>query len=74
MFDETPERAFEIMLHNFYRPLPPVTCMIPTILDFPKYKPRHCEKVIGVTEKKPGRNEPCPCGSMKKYKKCCYES
>lgn len=22
-------------------------------------------------EKKIGRNEPCPCGSMKKYKKCC---
>jgi hypothetical protein len=21
---------------------------------------------------KPGRNEPCPCGSGKKYKKCCY--
>ena len=24
-----------------------------------------------VSEKKPGRNEPCPCGSGKKYKKCC---
>lgn len=24
-----------------------------------------------VKEKKPGRNEPCPCGSGKKYKKCC---
>ncbi len=22
-------------------------------------------------EKKAGRNEPCPCGSGKKYKKCC---
>jgi thiol-disulfide isomerase/thioredoxin len=22
-------------------------------------------------EKKPGRNEPCPCGSGKKYKRCC---
>jgi preprotein translocase subunit SecA len=22
-------------------------------------------------EKKPGRNEPCPCGSGKKFKKCC---
>lgn len=21
---------------------------------------------------KPGRNQPCPCGSGKKYKKCCY--
>jgi preprotein translocase subunit SecA len=22
-------------------------------------------------KKKPGRNDPCPCGSGKKYKKCC---
>lgn len=22
-------------------------------------------------EKKPGRNDPCPCGSGLKYKKCC---
>jgi len=22
--------------------------------------------------KRPGRNDPCPCGSGKKYKKCCY--
>jgi len=24
-------------------------------------------------EPKVGRNEPCPCGSGKKYKKCCGE-
>ena len=24
-----------------------------------------------LVEKKAGRNEPCPCGSGKKYKKCC---
>lgn len=24
-------------------------------------------------EKKPGRNDPCLCGSGKKYKKCCEE-
>ena len=24
-----------------------------------------------VKEKKIGRNEPCPCGSGKKYKHCC---
>ena len=24
-----------------------------------------------VSKKKPGRNDPCPCGSGKKYKKCC---
>ncbi len=25
-----------------------------------------------VTEKTVGRNDPCPCGSGKKYKKCCF--
>ena len=24
-----------------------------------------------ATPKKPGRNDPCPCGSGKKFKKCC---
>jgi len=24
-----------------------------------------------IAQKKVGRNEPCPCGSGKKYKKCC---
>jgi len=30
------------------------------------------EKVQPLTaDAKPGRNDPCPCGSGKKYKKCC---
>jgi SWIM/SEC-C metal-binding protein len=33
-----------------------------TLLNPPKPK---------IAEKKVGRNEPCPCGSGKKYKKCC---
>ena len=28
-------------------------------------------KTIVNKEKKVGRNDPCPCGSGKKYKKCC---
>lgn len=28
---------------------------------------------IIVNDKKIGRNEPCPCGSGKKYKKCCLD-
>jgi uncharacterized protein YecA (UPF0149 family) len=27
-----------------------------------------------VKEKKIGRNEPCPCGSGKKYKRCCLKN
>ncbi len=30
----------------------------------PPVEPVHVDKV-------PGRNDPCPCGSGKKYKKCC---
>ncbi len=29
------------------------------------------EQVPVVAEKRPGRNDPCPCGSGKKFKKCC---
>lgn len=32
---------------------------------------RYSEKNTLTVEKEPGRNEPCPCGSGKKYKKCC---
>jgi len=28
-------------------------------------------RVVTVPRKKVGRNDPCPCGSGKKYKKCC---
>ncbi|MFB3142119.1 MAG: SEC-C metal-binding domain-containing protein, partial [Acidobacteriota bacterium] len=28
-------------------------------------------KTVVRTTRKVGRNEPCPCGSGKKYKKCC---
>jgi len=31
-------------------------------------QPRACEE----NTMKPGRNEPCPCGSGQKYKKCCF--
>lgn len=36
----------------------------PPLQEMPKIKPR-------VVDKKIGRNDPCPCGSGKKYKKCC---
>lgn len=31
----------------------------------------HEDKVSGKSKKTTGRNDPCPCGSGKKYKKCC---
>ena len=30
-------------------------------------------QTVKRTAPKPGRNEPCPCGSGMKYKKCCFE-
>ena len=31
-------------------------------------------KTIVKTEQEPGPNDPCPCGSGRKYKKCCRNS
>ncbi len=38
--------------------------IVEIIKDFKRSKTVH-------KEKEPGRNDPCPCGSGKKYKKCC---
>jgi len=37
-------------------------------IDFIK---EHRQKMPAVKERTPGRNDPCPCGSGKKYKHCC---
>jgi preprotein translocase subunit SecA len=34
--------------------------------------PEHSSSI--PKKRKVGRNEPCPCGSGKKYKKCCLEN
>jgi hypothetical protein len=36
-------------------------------------KDKELDKRLSQKHKKTGRNEPCPCGSGKKYKKCCYD-
>ena len=35
------------------------------------YKEQKSSKTVKREGEKIGRNEPCPCGSQKKYKKCC---
>ncbi len=35
------------------------------------YKEQKKSRTVVNTEAKVGRNDPCPCGSGKKYKKCC---
>lgn len=44
---------------------------VPSIetIDYVNDSNTHTKPII--KEKKPGRNDPCPCGSGKKYKKCC---
>lgn len=37
-----------------------------------RYKDAHTQKVREFP--KVGRNDPCPCGSGKKYKNCCMDS
>ncbi|MEL7335017.1 MAG: SEC-C metal-binding domain-containing protein [Planctomycetota bacterium] len=31
-------------------------------------------KKFAAGRKRPGRNDPCPCGSGRKYKKCCLKN
>jgi preprotein translocase subunit SecA len=37
-----------------------------------KIEKEEIPKKTQVISKRPGRNDPCPCGSGKKYKKCCW--
>ena len=42
--------------------------------DLSKYvRPRKTRTIIREYDKKIGRNDPCPCGSGKKYKNCCLK-
>ena len=41
------------------------------VFDPQKAKTNEKPKTLVKTEKKVGRNDPCPCGSGKKYKNCC---
>lgn len=53
---------------------PPVSVMPPADdweTDLDDEGPQHPVTTIRNTVPKVGRNEPCPCGSGKKYKKCC---
>ncbi len=64
-FDEEVDEEFEEFDEDFdttdFRPLPPP----PHIERIPQAEP------IRRESPKVGRNDPCPCGSGRKYKKCC---
>ncbi len=45
----------------------------PDLLDEEEQMLENTEAVEPITaDAQPGRNDPCPCGSGKKFKKCCY--
>ena len=82
----TRNKALQTVLEEFITPPPPGA--IETALDFIIEKPmadplgflpEQMDRVISASgplrraAAKVGRNDPCPCGSGKKYKKCCFE-
>ena len=82
----TGNKALQTVLEEFITPPPPGA--IEAALDFIIEKPlaaplgilpEQMDRVISGSgplrraAAKVGRNDPCPCGSGKKYKKCCFE-
>lgn len=64
--------AIEEQLPDFYQQLLKRHLKLKAIYAHCKKRYLAAEKSPGVT--KIGRNEPCPCGSGKKYKKCCLNN
>ena len=82
MFQEMTERLKEIVLEQLFKVrIGPAELGAPSAAEAPPPEPRRREihgdagaansspKVVASS--KVGRNDPCPCGSGKKYKKCC---
>ena len=55
----------------FVKSLPPAKKTGTTKKATAARKPAGAKKTASAEENKLGRNDPCPCGSGKKYKKCC---
>jgi len=59
-----------------------VDLLMPCVVAFDRYWKRRWTKGSGVLREaidrprllRPGRNDSCPCGSGRKFKKCCYET
>ncbi|TSC54013.1 MAG: preprotein translocase subunit SecA, partial [Microgenomates group bacterium LiPW_31] len=65
---EVVRRVFRVQVANqpAVRPRPVQSQQVQTNID------RQDKMGLAPGKKKLGRNDPCPCGSGKKYKKCCY--
>jgi preprotein translocase subunit SecA len=63
MFTELMSNIQKQLVYNIYK-ISNIRKVVPTVM-------AKAKKEIFKSEKKVGRNDPCPCGSGKKYKKCC---
>jgi preprotein translocase subunit SecA len=82
MFQEMMERLKEIVLEQLFKVrIGPAELGAPSAAETPPPEPRWREihgdagaassSARVTASSKVGRNDPCPCGSGKKYKKCC---
>jgi hypothetical protein len=72
IFENTPNRYKHYLAQwEYYAPEKPNTK--PTNVNEEKTDPHQIKSIAPNSIEKPkaGRNDPCPCGSGKKYKKCC---
>ncbi len=69
MFLETVRSKIEEQLPDIYREMQTRHKKLKAI--YANCKKRHFSVNMEPKLPKPGRNDPCPCGSGKKYKKCC---
>ena len=69
-FDMTTEEGMNKFIQTY-------NASLPNINDNSMADEEHFEDVVQPirrTDERTGRNDPCPCGSGKKYKKCCLKS
>lgn len=70
-FDPDDAEGFEWLYHAFRHGKVPKGVMKPDLNIEATQPGRETRQAPAVGGKKIGRNDPCPCGSGKKYKKCC---
>ena len=70
-FDPPDSGDSEWLYHVFRYGRVPTRAMKPDLTVENTHPSRETRRAPAVSGEKIGRNDPCPCGSGKKYKKCC---
>jgi preprotein translocase subunit SecA len=68
VFSAIPQKAVH---QEFQAGIPKPVSPQQAVLEETKVSQQPMATTVSRTEEKVGRNDPCPCGSGKKYKKCC---